>query len=154
MCLLLLMSLIKEADFVYGIGGAPEGALMAALAIAAAGNMKTRLIPYQNIWPNDDNTQIRVDIETQAMTKYKLSYDKYYFAKDLVNDDHVRFIATGLTAGGSLKSIKYYHGTYYINTFFVSPGVIRNMQVTYSVSQVNKLLPGVETIMKIYNKFN
>lgn len=144
----------KEADFVYGIGGAPEGVLMAALAIAAGGNMKTRLVAYQDIWPNDDNTKIRFNIETKAMTKYKLSYDKYYFAKDLVNDDHVRFIATGLTAGGSLKSIKYYHGTYYLNTFFVSHGVIRNMFITYSISQVNKLLSDVKTIMEIYSKFN
>ncbi len=37
----------QEADFVYGIGGAPEGALMAALALSAGGNIKTKLISYQ-----------------------------------------------------------------------------------------------------------
>lgn len=115
----------KEADFVYGIGGAPEGALMAALAIAARGQ-------HEN--------------STSSISGY--------FAKDLVNDDHVRFIATGLTAGDSLKIIKYYHGTYYLNTFFVSHGLIRNMFVTYSISQVNKLLSDVKTIMEIYSKFN
>lgn len=143
----------KEADFVYGIGGAPEGALMAALALSAGGNIKTKLISYQTIWPNDENTSTRVSIEDAAINKYKLSYHQYYFAKDLVNDENVRFVATGLTAGGSLKAIKYYYGTYFLNTFFVSHGVIRNMKVTYSVDQVNKLLPSVAKIMKIYNKY-
>ncbi|MBP1527334.1 fructose-bisphosphatase class II [Spiroplasma endosymbiont of Dactylopius coccus] len=143
----------KEADFVYGIGGAPEGALMAALALSAGGNIKTKLISYQTIWPTDEDTKIRINIEDIAIKKYKLSYNKYYFAKDLVKDENVRFVATGLTAGGSLKAIKYYYGTYYLNTFFVSHGVVRNMEVTYSVSQVNKLLPSVEKIMKIYNKY-
>ncbi|WP_342266656.1 fructose-bisphosphatase class II [Spiroplasma endosymbiont of Villa modesta] len=143
----------KEADFVYGIGGALEGALMAALALSAGGNIKTKLISYQTIWPTDEDTKIRINIEDIAIKKYKLSYNKYYFAKDLVKDENVRFVATGLTAGGSLKAIKYYYGTYYLNTFFVSHGVVRNMEVTYSVSQVNKLLPSVEKIMKIYNKY-
>ncbi|KMQ95486.1 fructose -bisphosphatase ii [Lasius niger] len=39
----------QEADFVYGIGGAPEGVLMAALAISSCANMQARLISYQDI---------------------------------------------------------------------------------------------------------
>lgn len=38
-----------EADFVYGIGGAPEAVLMASLAIASNAEMSARLIPYQTI---------------------------------------------------------------------------------------------------------
>ncbi len=70
-----------------------------------------------------------------------------------MKDENICFVATGLTAGGSLSAIKYYYGTYYVNTFFVSHGVVRNMKVTYSVDQVNKLLPSVAKIMKIYNKY-
>ena len=39
----------KYADFVYGIGGAPEGLLMASLAIAANCKMQCRLIPYNQV---------------------------------------------------------------------------------------------------------
>ena len=39
----------NEADFVYGIGGAPEGLLMASLAIAADCAMQVRLVPYDLI---------------------------------------------------------------------------------------------------------
>jgi len=39
----------READFVYGIGGAPEGLLMAALAISCSGNMESRLLAYDKI---------------------------------------------------------------------------------------------------------
>ncbi|WP_425381347.1 hypothetical protein [Spiroplasma endosymbiont of Polydrusus pterygomalis] len=95
---------------------------------------------------------MRINIEDAAINKYKLLYHQYYFAKDLMKDENVRFIATSLTAGGSLNTIKYYYGIYYIITFFVSHGVVRNMKVTYSVDQVNKILPSVAKIMKIYNK--
>lgn len=142
----------KQADFVYGIGGAPEGILMAALALSAGGGMKTKLVSYQTIFAADENTKVRVAIENSAIKKYKLAYNKYYFASDLVKDKNVRFVATGLTAGGSLLAIKYYSDTYYLNTFFVSHGVVRNMQVTYSVKQVNNLLPTIAKVMKIYNK--
>lgn len=54
---------------------------MAALALSAGGNMKTKLVSYQTIWPNDEDTKIRVNIENVAINKYQLSYHQYYFAK-------------------------------------------------------------------------
>lgn len=142
----------KEADFVYGIGGAPEGILMAALAISSCGNMQSKLISYQEIWPNEPETKERMLIEKEELQKYNLQYNQYLTSNDLINDKEVRFIATGLTAGGSLKPIKYHHGTYYLNTFFASHGILRNMQVTYSIDQIKKLRPEIKTVIDKYQR--
>lgn len=136
-----------EADFVYGIGGAPEGALMAALAISSCGNMHARLIAYDKIWPNEPETKTRMAIELQQLTKYQLQYGQYLTSIDLIKDNEVRFIATGLTAGGSLKPIKYQHGIYHLNSFFSSHGISRNMHVTYTVNQIKKLRPEIKTVI-------
>lgn len=142
----------QEADFVYGIGGAPEGVLMAALAISSCGNMHARLIPYQDIWPNETETPVRMAIETEQLSKYSLVNYQYLTSAELISDKEVRFIATGLTAGGSLKPLKYHHGTYYLNTFFTSHGILRNMQVKYSVEQIKKLRPEIKTVIDKYQR--
>lgn len=142
----------READFVYGIGGAPEGLLMAALAISCSGNMESRLLAYDEIWPNEPETQTRMTIETKALAKYHLHYNQYLTSNDLIKDKEVRFIATGLTAGGSLKPIKYQHGIYNLNSFFSSHGIYRNMQVTYSIEQIKKLRPEIKTVIDNYQR--
>lgn len=142
----------NEADFVYGIGGAPEGVLMAALAISSCGNMHARLIPYQDIWPNEIETSERIKIEEKQLAKHNLKPYQYLTSKELINDQEVRFIATGLTAGGSLKPIKYQQGVYYLNTFFVSHGILRNMQVKYSVEQIKKLRPEIKSVIEKYQR--
>lgn len=141
-----------EADFVYGIGGAPEGVLMAALAISSCGNMHARLIPYQDIWPNEPETAERMIIEKEQLLKCNLVNYQYLTSAELINDKEVRFIATGLTAGGSLKPIRYQHGIYYLNTFFASHGILRNMQVKYSVEQIKKLRPEIKTVIDKYQR--
>ncbi|MDQ7982656.1 MAG: fructose-bisphosphatase class II [Spiroplasma sp.] len=141
-----------EADFVYGIGGAPEGVLMAALAISSCGNMHAKLLPYQDIWPNEPETKTRMTLEQQQLAKYQLHYQQYLTSSDLINDKEVRFIATGLTAGGSLKPIKYQHGVYKLNSFFSSHGIFRNMQVTYTIAQIKKLRPEIKTVIDNYQR--
>lgn len=142
----------QEADFVYGIGGAPEGVLMAALAISSCGNMHARLIPYQDVWPNEVETKTRMKIEQEELSKYNLKEYQYLTSEELIKDKEVRFIATGLTAGGSLKPIKYQHGIYYLNTFFASHGILRNMQVKYSVEQIKKIRPEIKTVIDKYQR--
>lgn len=142
----------QEADFVYGIGGAPEGVLMAALAISSCGKMDARLIPYQDVWPNEPETAERIQIEKDQLLKCNLVNYQYLTSEELVNDKEVRFIATGLTAGGSLKPIKYQHGIYHLNTFFSSHGILRNMQVRYSVDQIKKLRPEIKTVIDKYQR--
>ncbi|MBE4703841.1 fructose-bisphosphatase class II [Spiroplasma platyhelix] len=142
----------QEADFVYGIGGAPEGVLMAALAISSCGNMHARLLPYQDIWPNEPETPTRMRIEAEQLLKCGLKNYQYLTSEELINDEAVRFIATGLTAGGSLKPIKYQHGIYHLNTFFASHGILRNMQVKYSIEQIKKLRPEIKTVIDKYQR--
>lgn len=141
-----------EADFVYGIGGAPEGALMAALAISASGNMHSQILPYKEIWPNEPETPARMIKEQEQLKKLDLKYYQYFTSDQLVNDQEARFVATGLTAGGSLRPLKYHHGIYYVNTFFASHGILRNMKVRYTIEQIKKLRPEIKTVIEKYQR--
>ncbi|WP_400249261.1 fructose-bisphosphatase class II [Spiroplasma sp. ald] len=70
---------LKKTDFLYGIGGAPEGVLMSALAIATNYKMFARLIRYEQIWPNEKETALRMKIEQQGLEQKKISYNTIFF---------------------------------------------------------------------------
>lgn len=89
---------IGEFDLLYGIGGAPEGVIMAALAISSGSYFEGRLYPYEKIWGNSDEKDISfAKKEKMLMDKYQLDYQKIFHHKDIILDDKVRFCATFLT---------------------------------------------------------
>jgi len=88
------------------------------------------------------------------LDKCKLNFYQYLNCEELICDKEVRFVATGLTAGGSLKPIKYQNGIYYLNTFFASHGILRNMQVRYSVEQIKKLRPEIKNVIDKYQRIS
>ncbi|WP_338969346.1 fructose-bisphosphatase class II [Spiroplasma endosymbiont of Labia minor] len=141
-----------DADFVYGIGGAPEGILMSSLAIAAGAKMKWSLIPYAKIWPNETETKERTKIEQVELAKTKFSFGNYYEDFDLVADLRTRFFAAGLTAGGSLKPVVYNRGIYYVNAFMASHGVIRNIFSQYNKENISNLKPAIKYLLEKYER--
>ncbi|ATZ16611.1 fructose-1,6-bisphosphatase II [Entomoplasma freundtii] len=142
-----------EADFVYGVGGAPEAVLMASLAIASGAEMSARLVPYQEVWLDESETKERQDLEEKWLAKQtNLQWTTLMMAPDLVNDPRTRFFAAGITAGGTLKPIDYLNGKFYINTFMASHGIVRNLTTTYDVSQINNLKPEVKYLFDKYHR--
>ncbi|WP_338985426.1 fructose-bisphosphatase class II family protein [Spiroplasma endosymbiont of Diplazon laetatorius] len=141
-----------DADFVYGIGGAPEGSLMAALAISSGCKMQSRLVKYEEIWPSEIETQSRVDKERAWLEKYNLDFDSILEDLDLVADDRARFFAAGLTAGGSLKPVDYKDGKFYVNAFMSSHGIVRNFNSVYDVEKVNGLKPEIKFLFDKYKR--
>ncbi|WP_424526360.1 fructose-bisphosphatase class II [Spiroplasma endosymbiont of Glossina fuscipes fuscipes] len=83
---------LKKADFLYGIGGALEGVLMGALAIATNYKMFARLTAYEQVWPNESETKDRMKIEQQALAHKKISYDTIFSERDLVADEEAMFL--------------------------------------------------------------
>ncbi|AKU80115.1 fructose-bisphosphatase class II family protein [Spiroplasma turonicum] len=141
-----------EADFVYGIGGAPEGCLMASLALASGCKMQSRLINYNQIWPNEKETESRMEKENAWMSKHNIDTSSILSDYDLVSDERTRFFAAGLTAGGSLKPIKYKKGKFFVNGFMASHGIVRNFSSIYDVNKVNNLKPDIKYLFDKYKR--
>ncbi|WP_339029522.1 fructose-bisphosphatase class II family protein [Spiroplasma endosymbiont of Cantharis nigra] len=141
-----------EADFVYGIGGAPEGSLMAALAISADCKMQSRLVRYEEVWPNELETFERQNKERAWLEKYNLDFDSILHDLDLIDDHKVRFFAAGLTAGGTLKPVDYKNGKFYVNAFMSSHGIVRNFNSIYDVKKVNSLKPEIKFLFDKYKR--
>ncbi len=141
-----------ETDFVYGIGGAPEGSLMAALAISADCKMQSRLVRYEEVWPNELETFERQNKERAWLEKYNLDFDSILHDLDLIDDHKVRFFAAGLTAGGTLKPVDYKNGKFYVNAFMSSHGIVRNFNSIYDVKKVNSLKPEIKFLFDKYKR--
>ncbi|AKX34456.1 fructose 1,6-bisphosphatase II [Spiroplasma litorale] len=141
-----------EADFVYGIGGAPEGCLMASLAIASGCKMQSRLVLYNEIWPNEEETKTRLNKELAWMSKHNIDTNTILEDFDLVSDYRTRFFAAGLTAGGSLKPISYKKGKFFVNAFMASHGIVRNFNTVYDVNKVNGLKPDIKYLFDKYKR--
>ncbi|WP_339021442.1 fructose-bisphosphatase class II family protein [Spiroplasma endosymbiont of Atherix ibis] len=141
-----------DADFVYGIGGAPEGSLMAALAISAGCKMQSKLVKYEEIWPNENESKARMEKEKAWLEKHNLDFESILDDLDLVADHRTRFFAAGLTAGGSLKPVDYKNGKFYVNAFMSSHGIVRNFNSVYDVKKVNDLKPEIKFLFDKYKR--
>ncbi|ALV23356.1 hypothetical protein ASO20_01670 [Mycoplasma sp. (ex Biomphalaria glabrata)] len=129
----------KDYDFIYGIGGAPEGSAMAALAISTFCHFEGRLYPYEKIWGKDEHSAR----ESIIMNEKKLNYKKIYKSDDLIKDKKVRFITTFLTDLEHLKGIKKINDNYEVNTFFASHGVYRKIDSFYNTETIKQLKPNL-----------
>jgi fructose-1,6-bisphosphatase II len=84
----------RKADFLWGIGGTPEGVITACAVKCIGGALVGRLHPR-----NDDERKAAVD------AGYDL--DRVLTHDDLVKSDDVFFSATGVTDGDVLQGVRY-----------------------------------------------
>src|SRR5215216_3198556 len=84
----------RAADFLWGIGGTPEGVITAAAVKCIGGALVGRL------WPRDDD-------ERAAATGAGYDLDRVLTHDDLVRGDDVFFSATGVTDGDVLQGVRY-----------------------------------------------
>lgn len=82
-------------DLMLGVGGAPEGVLAAAALRTVGGEMQGRL------WPEDDNDIARAKALGIEDVNKLLTLD------DLVSNDDVFFVATGITEGHLLRGVNF-----------------------------------------------
>ena len=91
---LLAVSERSPVDFLWGIGGTPEGVISAAAIKAMGGAQIGRL------WPRDDDER-RAAVDAGYDLERVLDHD------ELVKGDDVFFSATGVTDGDMLQGVRY-----------------------------------------------
>lgn len=96
----------SDADILYGIGGAPEGVISAAVIRALGGDMQARLKLRSEVkGVTLENDKIS-NFEKRRCEEMGLKVGDVLKMDDLVKDDEVIFSATGITSGDLLEGIK------------------------------------------------
>lgn len=95
-----------ELDLLYGIGGAPEGVIAAAAVRALGGDMQARLIPRNQVKGNTPENLAATEKELSRCNEMKVAVNSILKLEELVRDDNLVFVATGITTGGLLNGIK------------------------------------------------
>lgn len=103
----ILTSVIdSDVDMLYGIGGAPEGVISAAVIKALGGDMNARLKLRSEVkGASLDNDKISA-YEKARCEAMGLRVGDVLRMDDLVKDDEVIFSATGVTSGDLLEGVK------------------------------------------------
>lgn len=96
----------SDVDMLYGIGGAPEGVISAAVIRAMGGDMQGRLKLRSEVkGVTLENDKIST-YEKSRCEEMGLRVGEVLKLDDLVKDDEVIFSATGITTGDLLEGIK------------------------------------------------
>lgn len=96
----------SEVDMMYGIGGAPEGVVSAAVIRVLGGDMQGRLILRSDVKGSDDkNDKISID-EERRCREAGVEVGKKLLLEDMVKSDEIIFSATGITTGDLLEGVK------------------------------------------------
>ena len=96
----------SDVDILYGIGGAPEGVISAAVIRAMGGDMQARLklrSEVKGVTLENDKISTFEKSRCEAMG---LVVGEVLKLDDLVKDDEIIFSATGITSGDLLEGIK------------------------------------------------
>lgn len=95
----------SEVDVLYGIGGAPEGVVSAAVIRALDGDMQGRLLARHVVkGDNADNRRIG-EQELERCEQMGITAGKVLQLDEMARTDNVVFAATGITSGDLLKGI-------------------------------------------------
>ncbi|WP_411704549.1 class II fructose-bisphosphatase [Edaphovirga cremea] len=95
----------SEVDVLYGIGGAPEGVISAAVIRALDGDMQGRLLARHEV-KGDSETNCQIGEQELARCKEMgIEAGKVLQLGDMARNDNVIFSATGITKGDLLEGI-------------------------------------------------
>lgn len=106
-------------DLLYGIGGAPEGVIAAAAVRALGGNMQARLLPRNQVKGNSVETQRLAEMEIARCKALNVPVNEILKLDDLVCNDEVTFVATGITHGELVKGIQYNNKMFTTETLLI-----------------------------------
>ncbi|VWL85294.1 class II fructose-bisphosphatase [Oceanivirga miroungae] len=96
----------SDVDIMYGIGGAPEGVVSAAVVRALGGDMQARLKLRSSVKGITlENDKISKS-EKRRCEEKGLVVGEVLKLDDLAHDDEVIFSATGITSGDILEGVK------------------------------------------------
>lgn len=103
----ILTSIVdSDVDMLYGIGGAPEGVISAAVIRVLGGDMQARLVLRSDVKGSDDKNDKISQEEKRRCEEVGVEVGKKLLLDDLVKTDEIIFSATGITSGDLLKGVK------------------------------------------------
>jgi fructose-1,6-bisphosphatase, class II len=94
-------------DMFYGIGGAPEGVISAAVVRALNGNMQARLIPRDIAKGATPENIAMAQEECRRCAEMGVEPNQILLLDDMVKNDNIIFAATGITDGDFLKGVSF-----------------------------------------------
>ncbi|WLS78792.1 class II fructose-bisphosphatase [Erwinia pyri] len=95
----------SEVDVLYGIGGAPEGVISAAVIRAMDGDMQGRLLARYEVKGDTPENRLLGEQELKRCQEMGIEAGKILQLGDMARNDNVIFAATGITSGDLLKGI-------------------------------------------------
>ena len=95
----------SEIDVMYGIGGAPEGVVSAAVIRALDGDMHGRLIARHNVKGDTPENRALGEQELKRCAEMGIEAGKVLRLDEMARNDNVVFSATGITKGDLLEGI-------------------------------------------------
>lgn len=95
----------SEVDVMYGIGGAPEGVISAAVIRALDGDMQGRLLARHHVKGDSAENRRIGEEELARCQQMGIEAGKVLALDEMARNDNVIFSATGLTTGDLLQGI-------------------------------------------------
>ncbi|MGE9553111.1 class II fructose-bisphosphatase [Erwinia amylovora] len=95
----------SEVDVLYGIGGAPEGVVSAAVIRAMDGDMQARLLARHDVKGDTPENRAIGEQELKRCAAMGIEAGKVLKLGEMARNDNVIFSATGITTGDLLKGI-------------------------------------------------
>ena len=95
----------SEVDVLYGIGGAPEGVISAAVIRALDGDMQGRLLPRHEVKGESAENRRLGEQELARCQEMGINAHQALTLEMMARNDNVIFAATGITSGDLLKGI-------------------------------------------------
>lgn len=95
----------SEVDVMYGIGGAPEGVISAAVIRALDGDMQARLLARHQVKGDSEENRRIGEQELARCKEMGIEAGKVLVLDDMARNDNVIFAATGITKGDLLEGI-------------------------------------------------
>lgn len=95
----------SEVDVLYGIGGAPEGVVSAAVIRALDGDMQGRLLARHHVKGDTPENRRTGEEELARCAKMGIKAGEVLMLNEMARNDNVIFSATGITKGDLLDGI-------------------------------------------------
>lgn len=124
-------------DMFYGIGGAPEGVISAAIIKSMGGDMQAKLIPRQKAKGICEENIKLGEEETKRCENLGIEVNKKIKIDELCNTEHLVVSMTGITNGTILKGIKKTKEYIKTETLLII-GDIKSKKIIETVSKVDE----------------
>jgi len=134
----------SEVDVMYGIGGAPEGVISAAVIRALDGDMQGRLLARHDVKGDTEENRRIGEEELARCAAMGIQANAVLRLDDMARNDNVIFSATGITKGDLLDGITRKGNMATTETLLIR-GKSRTIRRIQSIHYLDRKDPNVQT---------